>query len=67
MALTDSAAGIRAFLNLPQGAQATAVSRPLHAGSRTIVIETEVQADDGRLAAKTIQTQAVLGGRGTAR
>jgi 1,4-dihydroxy-2-naphthoyl-CoA hydrolase len=38
----------------------TATCRPLHVGSRTIVVETEVHRDDGRLAAKTIQTQAVL-------
>ena len=36
-----------------------AVSRPLHAGSMTIVVETEVRQGD-RLIAKTIQTQAVL-------
>jgi acyl-coenzyme A thioesterase PaaI-like protein len=29
-------------------------------GSRTIVIETELADDDGRLVAKTTQTQAVL-------
>ena len=40
---------------------ATAVSRPLHAGGRTIVVETDVLAGDGRLAARTLQTQAVLG------
>lgn len=40
---------------------ATATARPLHVGSRTIVIETEVAGDDdGRLVAKTTQTQAVL-------
>lgn len=38
----------------------TASSRPLHVGSRTIVVETEVRSADGRLAAKVIQTQAVL-------
>jgi len=44
---------------LKQGA-ATATARPLHVGSRTIVIETELAGDDGRLVAKTTQTQAVL-------
>ena len=44
---------------LKEGA-ATATARPLHVGSRTIVIETEVAGDDGRLVAKTTQTQAVL-------
>lgn len=38
----------------------TATARPLHAGSSTIVVETEVRRADGRLAAKTTQTQIVL-------
>ena len=35
-------------------------SRPLHIGKRVIVVETEIRDDDGGLAAKTIQSQAVL-------
>ncbi|WP_292991908.1 PaaI family thioesterase [Mycobacterium sp.] len=35
-------------------------SRPLHVGRRVIVVETEIRGDTGRLAAKTIQSQAVL-------
>ena len=38
----------------------TASARPLHVGSSTIVIETEVRRADGRLVAKTTQTQTVL-------
>ncbi len=38
----------------------TATATPLHAGSSTIVVETEVRRADGRLAAKTTQTQIVL-------
>jgi 1,4-dihydroxy-2-naphthoyl-CoA hydrolase len=38
----------------------TAVSRPLHVGSTTIVVETEVRRADGKLAGKVTQTQAVL-------
>ena len=38
----------------------TAVAHPLHVGSTTIVIETEVRRADDRLVAKTIQTQIVL-------
>lgn len=37
-----------------------ATSTVLHAGGTTIVVETEVRDDDGRLVAKTTQTQAVL-------
>ncbi len=38
----------------------TATSSVLHAGGTTIVVETEVRDGDGRLVAKTTQTQAVL-------
>lgn len=48
------------FLGAIREGEVAATSRPLHAGSRTIVVETEVHAADGRLAAKVIQTQAVL-------
>jgi uncharacterized protein (TIGR00369 family) len=78
MALADSAGGLAAFLNLPDGANTAtiesktnffravrdgtveAISRVLHVGSSTIVVETEVRRDDGELVAKTTQTQAVL-------
>src|ERR1700729_341863 len=35
-------------------------SHPLHIGKRVIVVETEIRGDDGKLAAKTIQSKAVL-------
>lgn len=38
----------------------TATSRPLHAGRTIIVVDTELHDDDGRLVARTTQTQAVL-------
>ena len=38
----------------------TATATALHVGGSTIVVETEVRRDDGRLAAKTTQTQIVL-------
>src|SRR5271168_2308878 len=79
MALADSAGGICAFLNLPEGAGGTATiesktnflaatrsgtlkahSRPLHIGKRVIVLETEVRGEGGKLAAKVLQTQAIL-------
>lgn len=79
MALADSAGGVCAFLNLPEGAGGTATiesktnflaptrsgtvkahSRPLHIGKRVIVLETEVRGDDRKLAAKVLQTQAIL-------
>lgn len=80
MALADSTGAILAFLNLPEGATATAtiesktnflravreghvdaVSRPLHVGRTTIVVDTDLRDADDRLVARTTQTQAVLG------
>jgi 1,4-dihydroxy-2-naphthoyl-CoA hydrolase len=79
MGLADSAGGLLAFLNLPDGAAGTAtlesktnffapvrsghvhaMSRPLHKGRRTIVVDTDLRDDDGRLVARVTQTQAVL-------
>ena len=48
------------FLGAVRSGTVTAVSRPLHVGGTTIVVETEVRGDDGRLVAKTTQTQIVL-------
>ena len=43
-----------------EGASITATATPLHRGATTIVVETELRAADGKLVAKTTQTQAVL-------
>jgi 1,4-dihydroxy-2-naphthoyl-CoA hydrolase len=43
-----------------RGGTLAATAAPLHVGSSLIVVETDLHRDDGRLAAKTIQTQAVL-------
>jgi 1,4-dihydroxy-2-naphthoyl-CoA hydrolase len=37
-----------------------AVTRPLHTGKRTIVVDTELYDDRGKLVARVTQTQAVL-------
>jgi len=36
------------------------VTRPLHVGRRTIVVQTDITRDDGKRVAQTTQTQAVL-------
>jgi 1,4-dihydroxy-2-naphthoyl-CoA hydrolase len=36
------------------------ISRPLHTGRRTVVVDTELYDDDGKLVARVTQTQAVL-------
>jgi uncharacterized protein (TIGR00369 family) len=43
-----------------EGATVTATASPLHCGSTTIVVETELRTGAGKLVAKTTQTQAVL-------
>ena len=48
------------FLGAVRDGTVRASSRPLHVGSTTIVIETEVRSAAGKLVAKTTQTQAVL-------
>lgn len=48
------------FLRAIRGGHAHATSRPLHAGRQTIVIQTEIRDDDGKLVAFVTQTQAVL-------
>jgi uncharacterized protein (TIGR00369 family) len=64
--LPDGATGtatIESKTNMLRGVRegtVRATSTVLHAGGTTIVVETEVRDDAGRLVAKTTQTQAVL-------
>jgi len=48
------------FLAVTRGGTVKAHCHPLHIGKRVIVLETEVRGDDGKLAAKVLQTQAIL-------
>ena len=48
------------FLAATRSGTVKAHCRPLHIGKRVIVLETEVRGDDGKLAAKVLQTQAIL-------
>lgn len=48
------------FLGGVREGTVTATARPLHVGSTTIVVETELRRDDDRLVAKVTQTQTVL-------
>ena len=48
------------FLTAIRSGYANAVSRPLHTGRRTIVVDTELYDDAGKLVARVTQTQAVL-------
>jgi uncharacterized protein (TIGR00369 family) len=48
------------FFGPLRGGYVHAVSRPLHAGRRTVVVDTELHDDAGKLIARVTQTQAVL-------
>ena len=48
------------FLRGVRAGHVDAVSRPLHVGRTTVVVDTELRDDGGRLVARTTQTQAVL-------
>jgi 1,4-dihydroxy-2-naphthoyl-CoA hydrolase len=48
------------FFRAIRGGYANALTRPLHVGRTTVVVQTEISDDDGRRAALVIQTQAVL-------
>ena len=48
------------FLGPVSGGHVTAVTRALHKGKRTIVVDSELYDDTGKLVARVTQTQAVL-------
>jgi 1,4-dihydroxy-2-naphthoyl-CoA hydrolase len=48
------------FLAATRSGTVKAHCHPLHIGKRVIVLETDVRGDDGKLAAKVLQTQAIL-------
>jgi 1,4-dihydroxy-2-naphthoyl-CoA hydrolase len=50
------------FFRAVRGGNVSGVTRPLHAGRRFIVVQTDLRDDERRLVAQTTQTQAVLGG-----
>jgi uncharacterized protein (TIGR00369 family) len=53
------------FLGAVREGRVVATSRPLHVGSTTVVVETEVRrANDDRLVGKVTQTQIVLRAKG---
>ena len=48
------------FIGAVRKGRVTATATPLHRGGTTIVVETEVRDDSGKLVAKVTQTQLVL-------
>ena len=52
------------FFRAVREGRVDSVSRPLHVGRSTIVVQTDLFDEDGRRIAQTTQTQAVVGGAG---
>jgi uncharacterized protein (TIGR00369 family) len=48
------------FFRAVRRGHAHAAARPLHVGRTTIVVQTDLRDEDGRLVAQTTQTQAVI-------
>jgi len=51
------------FFRAVREGRVSAVARPLHVGRTLIVVQTNLQDDQGRHVAQVTQTQAVLGGQ----
>jgi uncharacterized protein (TIGR00369 family) len=57
---TTTTSSTTQFLRAVRGGNAIATARPLHKGRQSIVVETDVRDDEGRLVARVTQSQAVL-------
>ena len=66
MALADTLGGVATVANLaavPEGETATAECTALHRGKTTMVWQTKISREDGRIAAYVTQTQLILAPR----
>jgi uncharacterized protein (TIGR00369 family) len=61
-ALTATTSSAAVFTRAVRSGEVTAVTRPLHVGRSTIVVQTDLTDDAGRRVAQVTQTQAVLAG-----
>jgi len=61
-AQTTTVTSTTSFMRGVREGEVTAVARPLHAGRRVIVVQTDLHDGGGRRVAQVTQTQAVLGG-----
>src|SRR5215471_10098591 len=62
-ALTATTSSTTVFTRAVRSGEVTAVTRPLHVGRSTIVVQTDLTDDAGRRVAQVTQTQAILPGR----
>ena len=61
-ALTATTSSAAVFTRAVRSGEVTAVTRPLHVGRSTIVVQTDLTDDAGRRVAQVTQTQAILAG-----
>ena len=57
---TTTVSSATSFMRGVRAGEVHAVSRPLHVGRRTIVVQTELTDDESKPVAHVVQTQAVL-------
>ena len=62
-ALTATTSSATVFTRAVRSGEVTAVTRPLHVGRTTIVVQTDLSDDAGRRVAQVTQTQAILPGQ----
>jgi len=62
-AVTATTSSATVLLRAVRAGEVTAVTRPLHVGRSTIVVQTDLTDDAGRRVAQVTQTQAVLAGQ----
>ena len=62
-AQTATTSSATVFTRAVRSGEVTAITRPLHVGRSTIVVQTDLTDDAGRRVAQVTQTQAVLPGR----
>ena len=48
------------FLRAVSAGPVIATAQPLHVGSNMIVVQTDIERNDGRLISRTLQTQAIV-------
>lgn len=59
-ALTTTIESKTNFFRAVTDGEVLAIARPLHVGRRTVVVQTDMQRDDGKRVALLTQTQAVI-------
>ncbi|MGH8960669.1 MAG: PaaI family thioesterase [Jatrophihabitantaceae bacterium] len=59
---TSTTSSSTVFMGAVRSGRVIATAKPLHVGRSTIVVNTELRDDDGKIVAQVTQSQAVLAG-----